>query len=166
MYMSPVAHKVAQCAIGTVLHYDVCRYCTYVYIYIFVYVYTYIYICICHQSRTKLRSVPSGQYCIMMSADVVHMYTCIYLYTYIYICICHQSRTKLRSVPSGQYGVATVSRIDKTIGLFCRILALLKGSFAQETYNFIDPTNQSHPILHYDVCRYYTYVYMHIFIYI
>jgi len=25
-------------------------------------------------------------------------------------------------------------------------LALLWGSFAKETYNFIDPTNQSHPI--------------------
>jgi len=43
-------------------------------------------------------------------------------------------------------GVATVSRIDKIIGLFCRILSLLLGSFAKETYNFIDPTNQSHPI--------------------
>ena len=33
------------------------------------------------------------------------------------------------------YGVATVSRIDKIIGLFCRILSLLWGSFAKETYN-------------------------------
>jgi len=45
-----------------------------------------------------------------------------------------------------RYGVATVSRIDKIIGLFCRILSLLEGSFAKETYNLIDPTNQSHPI--------------------
>ena len=42
--------------------------------------------------------------------------------------------------------MATDSRIDKTIGLFCRILSLLQGSFTKETYNFIDPTNQSHPI--------------------
>jgi len=42
--------------------------------------------------------------------------------------------------------VATVSRIDKIIGLFGRILSLVSGSFAKETYNFIDPTNQSHPI--------------------
>ena len=28
-----------------------------------------------------------------------------------------------------KYGVATVSRIDKIIGLFCRILSLLWGSF-------------------------------------
>ena len=44
------------------------------------------------------------------------------------------------------YGVATVSRIDEIIGLFCRISSLLSGSFAKETYNFIDPTNRSHPI--------------------
>jgi len=29
---------------------------------------------------------------------------------------------------------------DKITGLFCIILSLLKGSFAKETYNFIDPT--------------------------
>jgi len=44
------------------------------------------------------------------------------------------------------YGVATVSRIDKIIRLFCKILSLLKGSFAKETYNLIDPTDRSHPI--------------------
>ena len=44
------------------------------------------------------------------------------------------------------YAVATVSRIDKIIGLFCRISSLLQGSFAKETHNFIDPTNRSHPI--------------------
>jgi len=42
----------------------------------------------------------------------------------------------------GRYGVATVSRIDKIIGLFCRIPSLLQGSFAKETYNLIDPTNR------------------------
>ena len=31
-------------------------------------------------------------------------------------------------------------------GLFCRILSLLQGSFAKETYNFKEPTNRSHPI--------------------
>ena len=45
------------------------------------------------------------------------------------------------------YGVATVSRIDKIMSLFCRILSLLEGSFAKETCNIIDPTNRSHPIV-------------------
>jgi len=46
----------------------------------------------------------------------------------------------------GRYGVATVSRIDTIIGLLCRISSLLLGTFAKETYNFIDPTRRSHPI--------------------
>ena len=44
------------------------------------------------------------------------------------------------------HGVATISRLLKIIGLFCRTLSLLWGSFAKETYNFKEPTNRSHPI--------------------
>ena len=51
------------------------------------------------------------------------------------------------------YGVATVSRVDKNIGLFCRIASLLECLFAKETYNLIDPTNQSHPISVSKVCH-------------
>jgi len=47
------------------------------------------------------------------------------------------------------YGVATISRLLKMIGLFCRILSLLWVSFAKETYHFKEPTNRSHPILKY-----------------
>jgi len=43
--------------------------------------------------------------------------------------------------------MATVSRIDKFIGLFCRISSLLQGSFAKETCNLIDLTNQRHAIV-------------------
>ena len=42
--------------------------------------------------------------------------------------------------------MTTVSRIDKIIGLFCRISSLVWASFAKETYNLIDPASQSHPI--------------------
>jgi len=34
------------------------------------------------------------------------------------------------------YGVATISTLLKITGLFRRILSLLQGSFAKETYNF------------------------------
>jgi len=44
------------------------------------------------------------------------------------------------------YGVATISRIDKILRLFCRTSSLLQGCFAKETCKVIDPTNQSHPI--------------------
>jgi len=44
------------------------------------------------------------------------------------------------------YGVALVSRINKIIDLFCK-RALQKSQYsAKETYNFIDPTNRSHPM--------------------
>jgi len=46
-----------------------------------------------------------------------------------------------------RYGVATISRLLKMIGLFCRILSLVWVSFAKETYHFKEPTNRSHPIL-------------------
>ena len=41
-----------------------------------------------------------------------------------------------------EYGVATISRLLKIIRLFCRIPSLLQGSFAKETYNLKEPTNQ------------------------
>jgi len=44
------------------------------------------------------------------------------------------------------YGVATISRLLKIIGLFCRISSLLQGSFARETHNFEASTHRSHPI--------------------
>jgi len=52
---------------------------------------------------------------------------------------------RVQAVTSG-YGVATVSRIDKITGLFCRISSLFKGSFSKETYILIDPTKQSQRI--------------------
>ena len=58
---------------------------------------------------------------------------------------------RVKEAPNGNcektsYGVATISRLLKIIGLFCRILSLLSGSFAKETCNFKGPTNRSHPI--------------------
>jgi len=42
--------------------------------------------------------------------------------------------------------VASITRLLKIIGLFCKISSLFKGSFAKETYNFKEPTSRSHPI--------------------
>jgi len=53
----------------------------------------------------------------------------------------------MHKLPLLCHGVATVRRIDKITGLFCEIHSLLKGSFAKETYHFIDLTNTSHPIM-------------------
>ena len=79
----------------------------------------------------------------------------VYMYMCMYVC--------LYSVESG---VATVSRIDKIIGLFCRVLSLLLGSFAKETYNFIDPTDQSHLIVGGLHARYLLHVCLYSYVYI
>jgi len=39
--------------------------------------------------------------------------------------------------------MATISRLLKITGLFCRISSLLQGSFAKETYHFEEPTNRT-----------------------
>jgi len=45
------------------------------------------------------------------------------------------------------YEVATIRRLPKIIGLFCRTQYLLWGSFAKETCDFQEPNNRSHPIV-------------------
>jgi len=47
------------------------------------------------------------------------------------------------------YGVASVSRIDKLEGLFCKRAPKKRLYAAKETCSFIDPTNWSHPIYTY-----------------
>ena len=43
------------------------------------------------------------------------------------------------------YGMATISRLLKIIGLFCRISSLLQVSLAKENYFLNEPTNRSQP---------------------
>ena len=47
------------------------------------------------------------------------------------------------------YWVATISRLLRIIGLFCRIQSFSQGSCAQETYNLKEPTSRSYPIYPY-----------------
>ena len=71
--------------------------------------------------------------------------------------ICHISislftRNVVRVCTSSNASVhISTHRLLKIIGLFCRIQSLLKGSFTQETYNFKEPTNRSHPISRHDI---------------
>jgi len=45
------------------------------------------------------------------------------------------------------YGVATISRLLKIIGLFCKRALEKRRYSAKETYHFKEPTTRSHPIL-------------------
>ena len=73
-------------------------------------------------------------------------YGYMYAHSREYLYKCTYSVDICMKLVENTYGVATVSRIDKIIGFFCRISSLLEVSFAKETYDFIDATNCSHPI--------------------
>jgi len=73
--------------------------------------------------------------------EVLHERMCVYdIYVYVYITYIYAHIYKYT------YGGASISRLLKSIGLFCRISSVLQGSFAKETYNFKEPTHRSHPI--------------------
>ena len=50
------------------------------------------------------------------------------------------------------YGVATISRHLKIIGLFCKRALWNRRYSAEETYNYKEPTNRSHPIVEITQC--------------
>jgi len=53
-------------------------------------------------------------------------------------------RIKCRDV----HGIASVSRIDQSIGLFGKRALQKRLYSAKETYHSIDPTHRSHPIVY------------------
>jgi len=71
---------------------------------------------------------------------VLRVYKCIRIYAYTYIRITYIDVSPLC------YGVASVSRTDKIIGLFCKRALQKRRYSAKETHDFIDP-DRSHPIL-------------------
>jgi len=68
-------------------------------------------------------------------------------YIYMYVCM-HMVFLDSFMYAYDNYAVATISRLLKNLGLFCRISSLSQGSFAKETYDFKEPTNRSHPTVH------------------
>jgi len=83
------------------------------------------------------------EYCIVY-CDICELLVLCLLYHHVYCCsIMSSSSVVLLDITDG---VATISRLLKMIGLFCK-RALQKRQFsAKETYNFKEPTNRSHPI--------------------
>jgi len=64
-------------------------------------------------------------------------------------CCCTATRClhTQRLLTSTYYGVATISRLLKSQGLFCKRALLKRRYSAKETYNFEESTNRSHPII-------------------
>jgi len=54
---------------------------------------------------------------------------------------------------SDVYGVASISRLLKIIGLFCKRALKNRWNSAKETFNFKAPTNRSHPVVDLVVVR-------------
>jgi len=54
----------------------------------------------------------------------------------------------MREFVSGppRYGVATIGRLFKITGVFCKRALWKRRDSAKETYDFKEPTNRSHPI--------------------
>jgi len=69
----------------------------------------------------------------------IHTHTHTQAHTYTHITY---SYTHIRY----RYGVATISRLLKIIGLFCKRALLKRRYSAKEIYDFKKPTNRSHPI--------------------
>jgi len=74
------------------------------------------------------------------------MNICNMIHSYVTWLIHMQGPIWARVMHPCEYGVATVSRIDKIKGLFCRRSLQKRLYSAKETCNLIDPTNRSHPI--------------------
>jgi len=71
----------------------------------------------------------------------------VYRYTHIFTYISTVHVVHLVTFGDSQM-VASVSRIDKMIGLFCKRDLQKRQYSAKETNNLIDPTHHSHPIVH------------------
>jgi len=81
----------------------------------------------------------------------MHMCVCVYMYIYIAILV-------YVFIVIYTYGMATISRLLKITGLFCKRALYKRRYSAQETYNFKESTNRSHPI----ATLVYTYIYSYV----
>jgi len=68
-------------------------------------------------------------------------------WVHVHTWMSHVTRKTLVLRVCSKYGVASDSRIDKIIGLFCKRALQKRLYSAKETYNLIDPTHHSNPIL-------------------
>jgi len=78
-----------------------------------------------------------------------NMYTCVYTCTRIYVHLNHIIGNDKHTLNShaNPYGMATISRLLKIIGLFCKRALQKRRYSAKETYHFKEPTHRSHRIV-------------------
>jgi len=115
-------------------------YTWYIYTSVYLYIYTYLDL----YPRLYLHTYLYWKVYIDVYIDIdIDIYMCTWrshtadIHMTYRICMTHSSR----------YGVATVSRMLKNIGLFCKRDLQKRPIFCKETYIFKHPTNRSHPIV-------------------
>ena len=119
----------------------------------YVYICMYIYICVYIQGEPVMRKRCCFEYVFQEDLSLFYvdprlsdeegklkycacLHLCVYICEYMYMCACE----------CRYYGVATISRMLKNIGLFCKRDLQKRPIFCKETYIFKHPTNRSHPI--------------------
>ena len=105
---------------------------TYILIYICVHTYTYIHIFIFVHTYTNIHI-----YICVHTHTYIHIYIRIYIYTYIHIYICVHTYKNIHTTSRIWNGVATISRLLKMIGLFCKRALLKRRYSAKETYTHV-----------------------------
>ena len=126
--------------------------CFHMYIYIIcnvcVYVHTHMHVCI--HNRLSLCVYPhDGQYIYTYKL----VFVCMYIHTHMYVYL--HDRKSLRHF--ARYGVATISRLLKITGLFCKKDLQKRQYFAKETYDLKEVTKLRHPICVYAYIHAYKY---------
>jgi len=131
----------------------ICNIATYIYVYCYKYV--------CHATNKYICVyifVVIHVFAILLHAYMyiaTNMYITLHIYIFV-ACLIWEGTPSLRQIGvdsqksllhvSLDYGVASVSRIDKILGLFCKRALQTRLYSAKETCIFSDPTNRSHPI--------------------
>jgi len=129
--------------------------CIYIHMYMYVYVYNYIYV-LTAPLVSLSRFWHMYQYVLIHillqymhgCPQVWYIYLCLHVYIWVSSALIHVSMSTCICMGVLRFDTCIYTcRHTYTIYLsVCRMLSLLQGSFTKETYNFIDPTNQSHPI--------------------
>ena len=82
--------------------------------------------------------------CLYIWLHLTRMHDSIYGCNWLDLCVRVTRLTTLHM--AARYGVATMSRLLKKIGLFCKRALQKRRYSAKKTYNFKAPTHRSHPM--------------------
>jgi len=112
-----------------------------------VYTHLCVRVCLCEgRSSAGLAFVPLHQLiCLTRKFQIpaLPVHVCVCVYTYMCVRVCESVYIQ-HALPF--YGVASISRLLKIIGLFCKRAQQKRLYSSIETYNLKEPTNRSHPI--------------------